>query len=574
MKIRHIMALMLLPCLSCCVDDNYDLANVETTIQVNVDNLTIPINIDQITLDDIITLKEDGDVKIVDGQYAIVKEGEFTSASVEIPRIHLQAPVLDPTITPISLINLPTSSTRAAMPSSFTYDIANEGHDIVFEAAMVSQFIVSIEHLGCKLTLGMDISLSGLENVVKRVTFTDVILQLPKGLDLVSAQGGTYNKVTGQLALPNATVSGTSMSIQLEATGVDFKMIGGEYNYEKQTISVTGSMFILQGYATINAADITSIPQSSATLRTDYIISDTEVTTFTGNVKYTVDQASLSNVDLGSLPDVLAQKETDISFLNPQIYLHIKNPLQQYHMYARTGLDITAYHGEDSQTYSLNDPYFKIGPDNANGIYNFCLSPQKPATTQPGFEDAQHVPFTSLSNVLSGDGIPDRLDINLADPCVPEQHVEEMVLGQDLGALGGTYRFIVPLQFNPGSTVTYVHIIDGWSSEDLDDLTITQLKVDLLISTNVAVDVDFTGYPINKEGKQIDSVEILGAKVPANAKNYPLTLYITGTIRHLDGIRFEAKAVAQDMDSPLSPDQTVTLTDIRPTASGYYERKL
>lgn len=577
MKIHHPLILSLIPLLAGCVDDNYDLANVDTNVQVKVENLTLPVNIDRIVLSDIITLKEDSDVKIVDGQYAIVKDGEFTSANVEIRDIMLAAPDIPPSETPILLTQLPTSSTKAAipgLPASITYDIANKPSDINFHAQMVSPFIVSIEHLGCKLTLGLEISLPGFEGIISKATFTDVILQLPKGLDLVNTEGGTYDPTTGQLKMPDHVATGNSLKISLEATGVDFNLVGGSYNYEAQTIGVSGSMHILQGYVTINTADIIGIPPANPTLRTVYTLSDTDVTTFTGEVCYNIDQAALTTVDLASLPDVLAQKETNISFTNPQIYLHIENPLQPYHLYAQTGLDITAYHQEQADTYSLDNSYFTIGPDNADGIYNFCLSPIAPTVDQPGYEAAEHVPFTSLSNVLSGDGIPSSLKIDLSDPNVPKQHVTNLKLGEDLGSLGGKYMFLAPLQFNPGSKISYLHIIDGWSSEDLDDLTITQLKVDLLISTDVPVDVTFTGFPLGKDGHQIGNVEILGAQVPAMAQNHPVTLYITGPITGLDGIEFIAHATAAQAGAALSPDLTVTLTDIRPTVSGYYNRKL
>ena len=84
-----------------------------------------------------------------------------------------------------------------------------------------------------------------------------------------------------------------------------------------------------------------SLP-SNVTLRSDYTLSDVDVASFTGKVKYTIDNSSLSDVDLSDLPDVLAQESTDIIFTNPAIYLNVTSPIQNYGLFARTGLEVTA----------------------------------------------------------------------------------------------------------------------------------------------------------------------------------------------------------------------------------------
>ena len=95
----------------------------------------------------------------------------------------------------------------------------------------------------------------------------------------------------------------------------------------------------------------------------------------------------------------------------------------------------------------------------------------------------------------------------------------------------------------------------------------------MTVSTDVPVAIDFTGYPIGTDGKQIGNVEIVGANIDANADNQKVTLRITGEIRGLGGIVFEARARAVD-GSALRPDMKIRLTDIRPRVSGTYEKEL
>lgn len=90
-----------------CVDNNYDLTDIDTTVRVSVDRLVIPVNIDAITLGDIFNLKDGGDVQIIDGVYAITKEGNFTSDEIIIPSIHMQAPTVNSTEATITLGGIP-----------------------------------------------------------------------------------------------------------------------------------------------------------------------------------------------------------------------------------------------------------------------------------------------------------------------------------------------------------------------------------------------------------------------------------------------------------------------------------
>ncbi len=576
---RSLFAGSLLPLLAGCVDNGYDLSDIDTTVGVTVDRLVIPINIDEITLGNIITLDDDSEVKLINGKYMILRDGTFESDPFNVPDILLKAPVISPSVTVIDLMNQDVTPMAAtpAMPASFSYDLTNEGSAFVYHSSFVSDFIVKIDHIGCEMTLDVTISMAGLEGITNRVTFNNVVLQLPKGLDLTSTEGGAYNPSSGELMLPSRTVTGNTLKLRFAANGVDFNMTDGSYDYEGSEITVKGSLYIKQGQATIAIEDIAagalaSLPRQ-ITLRTEYVLSDADVTSFTGSVRYRIDGANLTDINLTHLPDVFSQNATDLTFVNPMIYLKVINPLQKYNLYARTGVTINAFHGQQMASYSLDDPWFQIGPDNANGIYNYCLSPTAPSEPEADFMPLTHVGFASLRNVLSGNGIPDRLQINLTDPNVPVQKVTRLPLGSSLGSLQGSYRFVAPLQFGAGSQIIYDHVIDGWSGEDLDNLVIYNLEVELDISTDLPVGVRFTGYPVDASGNRIRNVSIVGADIDPMASNQHVVIRITGEVRHLDGIAFEAHATASEGQT-LSPDMTVRLKNIRPRVSGFYEKEL
>ena len=74
------------------MDNDYDLSDVDTTVRVDVDQLVVPVNIDEITLGNILDLKESDSIKVVDGKYAISYRGEFSSDVINVPSIRLSSP--------------------------------------------------------------------------------------------------------------------------------------------------------------------------------------------------------------------------------------------------------------------------------------------------------------------------------------------------------------------------------------------------------------------------------------------------------------------------------------------------
>jgi len=74
-----------------CVDDNYDLSDIDTTTRVTVDNLTVPMNMDPLVLSDIISIDEDSKIQAVtiDGKefYALSQKGEFNSDPLYVVQV-------------------------------------------------------------------------------------------------------------------------------------------------------------------------------------------------------------------------------------------------------------------------------------------------------------------------------------------------------------------------------------------------------------------------------------------------------------------------------------------------------
>ena len=181
--------------------------------------------------------------------------------------------------------------------------------------------------------------------------------------------------------------------------------------------------------------------------------------------------------------------------------------------------------------------------------------------------------FSSLGNILSGNGLPSSIDISLVNPCIPEQEVENVEIGVDMGKVKGRYVFFSPLALADESIIVYSDVLDGWNSEDLDALTVSELEIKTDITSDLPINLNLVGYPIDKYGDVINNVKVEGAVIPANAKGHVVRIFITGAVKHLDGIRFEATATSDGSGTSLKPSQRISLRNLKVKVSGNYTTK-
>lgn len=567
--------------LTSCFDDNYDLSDIDKTIRVDVNNLVVPINLDSIYLSSIIDIEPGDRLQVVDGQYAVIENGRFNSSDIVINRVHLNAPSIAPTVNTISAAGLAGVAPKAES-MSLSYELYSQPTEFEY-VGNGNEYVTAIERVYGDITIAAELQFEGFGSLVKSITINNLELQMPKGLTLSCDKGGQYDPETGVLRYSTLRTNAVRETITLHITELDFAAMGGEYADMKA--SIKGQMQVLGGQLVIStddistSADLSNLPRE-ITMRGSYTMSAIDISLFTGSIRYDITGVNINDVDLSDLPDVLSQEGTVVKIANPQLYLQANNPLHDYNIVATTGLKITSYPRYDggvTRESQLDNGTFNVTGSGSVEIANFCLSPKAPAAPYEGFANAEHVPFTSLSDVLDcGNGLPSRLGVDLVDPRVPSQRVERFRLGVDLGSVNGKYTFLAPLQFGAGSKITYTDVLDGWASDDLADIMITALEVNLTLNSDLPLGAVLTGYPIDRHGNQIGGVQVEGATVEANANNQQLKLHITGQVNGaiLDGLRFEAVVSAAESDQPLSPDMGLHVTNIRPCVSGYYQTEL
>lgn len=571
-----------------CVDDNYDLSDIDTTTRIEVKDLTIPVNIDAITLSDILDIDDDSKIKSVtiDGKefYAFTDNGSFESDPIYIEKITATAPVLNPTTR--TLAQVKEEQQRAATPAErYTYEIVDMGNDFTYNAGRIDKSIIEAHAVEVdNLRFSIHLTTHDVESSSERETFTDLVIELPKGMTAEPSHG-SYDPATGLWIIDRFEVEGSEADAWVTVSRIDLRANGVEITPE-HTLSFSGKFRVRSGLLTIEAKKVNGVPMllpDTLEFSADYTLDNLVADSFSGVIEYRLDGFDIDPISLSDIPDFLNGDGTILKLANPQIYLQFNNPVATNRLSYSAGLKFTAYQRDGGSRID----YIPAGPVNVGyeygieGPYNYVMAPENSGLSVPdGFsQHLAYIGFPTLGDILappansSETGLPTQIAISVTDPQVPRQTVKDFALGRTITGAKGRYEFMAPLALNDGSVIVYTDTEDGWNDEDVDAITITRLSATINVSNSLQFDGELTAYPIDVNGNRIPGVEVKSSRIAANSTDEPVTIEMTGTITHLDGVTFVARLNSAGRE-PLTPSETITLKNIRVTVSGYYEKEL
>jgi len=566
-----------------CVDDSYDLSNADTTTRVNINDLVLPVNIDPVRLGDVIDIDEGSKIQSVNiggaEFYALVESGSFKSDPVSINGVQASPAPISPTRETLRrLIGSETKGGNRVPSGEFIYPIVEVGNYFSYDAVDIDEAIVSLEKIETEpFDFRLNLEIEDPNSTIASMAFTDLKIRSPKGLKLENGKPsvGTYDPATGEWRIPRVETQNNHTSISLRAIGIDCGQAGVKIRPDR-SLDFNSEFHIESGYVDIEPKTSTFLDE--VTFVITYDLSDFEIKTFSGEIRYNLEGIDLDPVRLADIPDFLKGEETSISIANPQIYLQINNPMAGVPLDCRTGLRLTTLRdGLSPLEYNLDVP-IEIGHSlGVNGPYNFVLSPSDknlmiPEVFGSGLKWHRFSTLGSLLTTPAGwsvKGLPDEIEIDLVDAGIPRQNVNKFAIPATLSSAEGRYELIAPLALNDGSHIIYSEVRDGWNDDDVDAITVNRLKLMAHANNKCPVSVQLTVHPIDKEGNQIDA-KVESNTLAANSET-DLVIELTGEVRHLDGIRFEAVLEADKSGDALSPEQTLSLENIRVIVSGYYE---
>lgn len=571
------MSALSLLALSSCIDNAYDLSDIDTTARLQVKELTIPLNLDHITLDQVIDLDDNSEiVKETDAQgnvfYAIKKEGTFKSDPIDVASFTTSKPSINSSVTTLH-ISKEFQLLPEYIPGGITayYPIKSNPTEFTSQANNIDKSIKYIKNIGVETKFSTKVKITGLDaKLMSQIKFEDVKLKFPLGLE-ATPNIGTYNPETGILDLSSEDISPDTngeIIITMNVTGIDATAPNVTANYNERNFTYQDYIQVVDGRVSIYADS--ELP-SEITFTQAPNVDPIKVTSFTGEIEYSVDDFNIDPVKLNDIPDFLNQAGTEIRIDNPQIYLSVTNPMAKYHAYFRTGFKLTSKREGRSQSYTLDNEVFETQPTSAEKHY-FVLSPKAPSTPYDGYQNPQWVKFSSLGNILAEvGGIPTTIEVDAIDPQMPQQAVTDFKLGTTLDAVSGTYAFYAPFQFKDGSKIIYSDVIDDWYDEELDKMTITKLKLNFDGTTEVPFAMKLTIKPIDTTGKPIAGVTSTTAIINSKANNQPIEITIEGNIKNLDGISIDAEIENKGNDTALGPNMKLFFNNLKATVTGYYE---
>lgn len=589
---------LLLLCNS-CTDKDYDLNDIDTTASFKVKELTVPINLDTLTLDQVMDLKDGSEItkeKDAAGNefYAVKKDGNFQSSAVSVKQI-TATPTITSTTSTVSMTGSPVSILGGWTAD---YDISNVNVSFSASATGVDDAILRIDSLGVNSTLSLNLSITGITSYKLK----NLKIELPAGIKCSKPAKGDFIETNPSmpdyslLDLTGETLNaGESINLNIikyytvTKTGNVKNII---FDENARTISINDRINVQSG--TIELSNSTSSFPGSVTFKVAPTMNNLVVTSFTGQVEYKVEDFNIDPIDLTNLPDFLNQEGTKLGLENPQIYLGINNPLGNVKNTASstTYLQLQTAFRMTPERDGVKGATQKLDPDpsilgetegklrikgGTTAEQCFIVSPTDPKpnydpeyTTNPSF-----VKFTGLKQVLKEtDGIPTKITVEAYQPKLPTQDVYNLELGKDYGTVNGRYRFFAPLQLSNDTRISYTDTIDGWNDEDVDAMTLNRIEMNMLISTEVPFPITLQIVPITVDGKAIPGASSNIVDIPAMAKDYPTKLTINATVKHLDGLLLKAKAQNPDDTVVLGPQMKLIINNSKVTLTGNYTKEL
>lgn len=611
-KILRLLPLAAVLLSASCTDSQYNLSDINTESRFVAQGLVIPLNLDPVKLDAVISLKDDSDIKkdSETGNYYFKKEGQkemgkdysFHSSDVYVEKITIDKPteisesvVLDIALsddimnkieqyasdkTIGQILNDPALSFIIGITPDtevFRIDI-NDSKNFNLNATGIDHRITKLGELGFdQLKLSINVKLDGLKDLVSKVNINNLKIGLPAGLTVTD--NNNYNIDTGKLSYETLQVENGKKTIEATVTGMTYAKMaadGALFSAENHTFTYPKQCGV-EGNAVVKASDLNqnaklaeiknakTASYSCEVKFSNYIV----VNSFSGGINYSIGDITIDPVHIGNLPDILKESGTNIELENPQLYLSINNPFFDNNITAQAGLRIVGNVPVPESaagkilTFDKKDNKMALSPKNED------LLPEK---IEEGYA---HQSFTKMSKLLSGvsgdpdkDKIPETLNISIVTPTLNAEDVKNFTLGENHPGITGNWEFYTKLSLTENSVIKYVKEWDDWGNKDLDGLTVEKAIVSFTVDKDVAVDADKIKFTLlGKNGQLTGETPLVGDE------EQDIEMEMTGDpVSQIYGGKIEV--ILKGKGKPLSAEQKLTVNNLRIKVDGYYDRKL
>lgn len=614
--------------LSSCVDDKYDLDDVDMTLGVKTD-LTLPTSsVGDILLRNVMNLEEDGIVALLpsplnpdESIYVVRQSGTADIKPVKIDEIRIAAPKVDGFASDVYLKEIINASAKAKANRSAAYSkaftIKDETYKYVIgedqakqtintaKAKNISDDVVSIENVKLdKTNITITLRTSGFPSHISKMHLDGLTLSLPEDLHVSSCSLNGVKAESIKPGLINITkavdgarsISETlvlTLTIDGASTGDDFVFDGN-----KHEASLSG-LFKTNGTFRIETSEMDKDKISA--LVTDYLtkhpdVHDVKLTeiagiipeklSFSGNTSFDRDlhithvsgtfQHEVGAVDplkLDDIPDFLDDEDVVLDLENPMVFLNFTNSLP---VDMNTSLTFTSE--TDNNTPRSTGEMTIAG---GKSSYYYLAEKAENKYLPAEHSNAEWKKVEGLPNLIKR--IPKKVNVNISKVTMKATDLD---ITREY-PIEASYDVYAPLVFGPDFYLTYADTDNDWDiDDDLGKMNAEAVTATATVSSNIPAAMTLHVDLIDLEGKKIDFVEDISVACSANAKDEPITISIKAKSGHelrellsgkdangnkcqkLDGMRYRAVLNKPSEGQALNGESKILIKNVKVSLKG------
>lgn len=572
--------------LGSCIDNSYDLGDVDATIGLGANGLKVKLgNTEKIYLKDIIDT--DGNTKL-DGnnQFYITEQGstdisytvkKVNSTIERLARVKTKFRVLSWGDDLLNQLGVP-SGTQVTVPANYTLHGSAEGEnksdfttdDIGAEVVRITR--VYPHNFGASLTVRMKSSANvnfGLDKLQK------FAVTLPKYVHLREVPAGW--RLEGSTLIHDSDITIGTASKQICAIDIDYIDLKEEGTPKNGTITLPQEMtrVAMSGTAYFSSKSAFTMQQG------DYADIELDIN-FPNDGKIVVDSITgIFNPDINpdinpieiadNLPDFLKDDATKIMVSNPTLKFNVD--MRTLPSDVNVGATLTSVKsGKDGWSQSVTLPQVALKGGRSNTVY-YHKKGNKP------YDPESEVGANSIVNRVEDLGnlierLPDQIEVDMKNGKVSlAQQEATMALGKTYRAKAD-YSVFVPLEMEEGFTIIYKDSTNSME-DDLKDYGAEGIQLKTTAENTIPLDLTLTVKAMGTNNKPVPGINFTTAKAKAGQGEgkapvksemvVNATLQNPKDLQKVDYFLFEIKAesVQGNTTLPLASQQYIRMADIK-----------
>lgn len=553
-----------------CVDNKYDLdKDIDMTINVGGDYLTIPAgSTDTAFLSKIIEV-EDGDILQVDAGthvYHLTKKDEIKVKPTTVKEVEIGETTTQ--LTPTQIVNAP----GALSGEPVSADINTSG-DFEATANDIDEALKELGSLRAKVPVDLTLTIDF--NKDESLSFSEVKanalkIVFPEFIIFKEGQDGIQGH---ELILDNQVLStnGSSYTRTLKVEGYEFST--GK-KPENGTLTIEGNIS-MEGSVTTSGVSGTG----TLSLTPKSVLGNMNINSVTGVIQPKID-AETTNIEFNDLPDFLKDSETRLDITNPVILLHAENPLN-------TPVEVDALLTPQKDNANMEGREVTVGT--GYGKAAVTLNPGKNVIALSRTEDISiegvtgNVIVPDINNLV--ETIPDDIEVKLT-PVVRNEEYYTAELGIDYN-MPSSYEVDVPLSFEQNLNIVYNDSVQDLNKDlnDLDKVTLKNAQIVLSVDNAIPLKLQLTAENVQikdiygneltavkktiEEDKQYVTASADGETPATSELVLSLTSEDTQFLTKIEKICFKIVAAAGEKTGiPLKDTQWLKVTSIKLSVPG------